>query len=474
MIRPTFLKAIYRRALSRKLMCQLDSAIADLKFIISCSEATSAEIQDAKKVMTEIDSELATLRLQEEVVYQRIKNQAASTHIEEPPRIEEENSMDVCSSASSNHSLQIPSAAEQKSVIDSLMHRAGPGCDAVALLPQTWYRAWTAYLHTALSDSELDSGADASTNNVEPIRMRPHLQSIADDSSDELISEFHSISPWKSAELDSEKFVLRSDVIENVNVVAVPRIVVEQLAEWFTLDFLVCRAHLSSVQCAELDPLRIRVLLDSEVQQSIYVACSRQDSLDFLRKTLCSKWLLSTLNCRWMHADRQLISDSILLIGVAVMSANKSIISFASIEKQATPSEVTLVLQCRLPNGNWPSTAASDVVAEISTSMCLACKQPSVHKCSKCKVAKYCTVRCQRAHWPFHRKRCGREADSAQRDGRVGFVNLGNTCFMNAALQTLLRAKELVSCFISDTYVSDLNKKNPLGHQGRAVRFENN
>ena len=50
--------------------------------------------------------------------------------------------------------------------------------------------------------------------------------------------------------------------------------------------------------------------------------------------------------------------------------------------------------------------------------------------------------------------------------GIAGLNNLGNTCYMNSALQCLLHVPALVRYFLSNQYQDDLNVDNPLGHKG--------
>ncbi|KAI0766593.1 cysteine proteinase [Trametes elegans] len=54
--------------------------------------------------------------------------------------------------------------------------------------------------------------------------------------------------------------------------------------------------------------------------------------------------------------------------------------------------------------------------------------------------------------------------------GTLGLGNMGNTCFMNSALQCLAHTQELMNYFLAGVYEEELNPDNPLGMHGAVAQ----
>ncbi|EGC46740.1 ubiquitin carboxyl-terminal hydrolase [Histoplasma capsulatum var. duboisii H88] len=64
----------------------------------------------------------------------------------------------------------------------------------------------------------------------------------------------------------------------------------------------------------------------------------------------------------------------------------------------------------------------------------------------------------------------GRPRKDGRSLGVTGLSNLGNSCYMNSALQCVRSVEELTQYFLQDEYRKDLNPGNPLSHDGNVAK----
>ena len=78
-----------------------------------------------------------------------------------------------------------------------------------------------------------------------------------------------------------------------------------------------------------------------------------------------------------------------------------------------------------------------------------------------CTCFRYGSSYGSRSSWGYDGRR-----SSSSLPGLTGLGNLGNTCFMNSALQCLSNSVPLTRYFLSDKHKEELNRDNPLGMRG--------
>lgn len=162
-------------------------------------------------------------------------------------------------------------------------------------------------------------------------------------------------------------------------------------------------------------------------------------------------------------SDQDLLKDK---LNSAVLLKNSEVLG----EKSAVQvrGEEILILEFQQQTGAWLLTLEPK-------DLCINCHRPGATSvCGGCRAVRYCSRECQNAHFRIHKPLCKRQRDAAPaalpRQGLCGLHNIGNTCYMNTALQCLSHLEPLTRYFLTREFEAHINKHNPLGSGGLLAR----
>ncbi|XP_049920390.1 ubiquitin carboxyl-terminal hydrolase 11 isoform X1 [Epinephelus moara] len=217
---------------------------------------------------------------------------------------------------------------------------------------------------------------------------------------------------------DLDSYHLKERLVENEDFMLVPAEAWHKLLAWYgmvdgqpPLERKV--VDLPSTLKVEVYPVEIFLCLHSNMENVITAQFSRTDSIHSIQRAMCEAFSVPPgSECRlWMKSSDS-SCERLRNVHVSVLDACLS-------------SGMTVIMETRNADGTWPSS------------------RPQIMRNSV------------------------EEQDSYRgQPGVCGLTNLGNTCFMNSALQCLSNTPPLTEYFLQSSYLEELNFTNPLGMKG--------
>ncbi|XP_038154331.1 ubiquitin carboxyl-terminal hydrolase 11 [Cyprinodon tularosa] len=216
---------------------------------------------------------------------------------------------------------------------------------------------------------------------------------------------------------DLDSFHLKERLVENEDFTLVPAAAWNKLLLWYgmmdgqpALERKV--VDLPSTMKVEVYPVEVFLCLHSNMENMVSARFSRTDSICAVQSAVCRAFSVPPgSECRlWMKS-----SDS---------SCERLRNVHISVLDSCLSSGMTVIMETRNADGTWPSS------------------RPQIMRSSE-------------------------DQDSYRgQPGVCGLTNLGNTCFMNSALQCLSNTPPLTEYFLQSSYLDELNFTNPLGMKG--------
>ncbi|CAN1160618.1 Ubiquitin carboxyl-terminal hydrolase 5 [Linum perenne] len=333
--------------------------------------------------------------------------------------------------------------------------------DDFFLITQRWWQHWIEYVNQDQQNSINDGSSTLEHSDSVSCSKRP---AVIDNS--DLI--------YDPASHDGNAAVeIPDSLLEGRDYVLLPQEVWNQLFSWYgggpPLARKVISSGLSQTELAvEVYPLRLQLLVVHKGDRST-IRISKKETIGELHRRACEIFDLNTEQvCIWDYYGQRkhaLMNDMDKTLDDANIQMDQDIL----VEVVSNVNGTTLSgYMCSVLNNGFVKKEATSVLLEPSKSRLSIAGGFSASK----GASKSCSSEFSQAQ---NMTLTGRELDNTYGvsgvstrgscGGLTGLQNLGNTCFMNSAIQCLVHTPEFAKYFRED-YRQEINWQNPFGMVG--------